>query len=79
MIRGASPSGTVNRETSALHRMCTLAVHWGCVCQAASVREYSGPAGQRPDMATAPAVEDGPEAPLLRPAEISTDCIGAEL
>ena len=22
-------TGTVNRETSALHRMCTLAVHWG--------------------------------------------------
>ena len=21
--------GTINRETSALHRMCTLAVHWG--------------------------------------------------
>ena len=25
---GAAP-GTINRETSALHRMCTLAVHWG--------------------------------------------------
>ena len=22
-------TGTINRETSALHRMCTLAVHWG--------------------------------------------------
>ena len=22
-------TGTINPETSALHRMCTLAVHWG--------------------------------------------------
>ena len=43
------------------------------------MREYSGPAGQRPDMATAPAVEDGSEAPLPRPAGIGTNCIGAEV
>ena len=27
-VAGAA-TGTINRETSALHRMCTLAVHWG--------------------------------------------------
>ena len=31
LIRRAAgaATGTINRETSALHRMCTLAVHWG--------------------------------------------------
>ena len=74
-------TGTINRETSALYRMCTLAVHWGWLdtvphreaeCAEAKGRRCGGSHALRPSAHVRSASSAGAPAPPCGPAGTCT-------
>ena len=59
-------TGTINRETSALHRMCTLAVHWGWLDTVPGFPDRLRGESPPPGLLRAPRIPRRPR-PLARP------------
>ena len=56
-------TGTINRETSALHRMCTLAVHWGLARHRARLPRPPPRESSPPGLLRAPRIPRRPRPP----------------